>query len=112
MPNNQVFGDVIIEHVQERFAREYHLSRQEALMMALLVKYPTVTPDTIRRQIGQIDHGNLISRLRKKLNANDDKVLVNTVTGFGFCLDGPTRERLAGVDPSVPRPAATSRVRA
>lgn len=107
MPNHQIFGALNIQNVQERLARDYHLSRQEALMMALLVKYPTVTLDTIRREVGRIDCNNLISRLRKKLNANDEKVTVHTVTGFGYCFDGETRSHLAGVDLGVPRPAQT-----
>ena len=84
-----------ITMAQERLAIQYKLSRQVAMMLALLVSYPTVTTTTIKHKIGSVDEKNLVSRLRRKLKQVDDTVFVRTAYGFGYYIDEQTRRRIA-----------------
>lgn len=90
-----------IEDTQARMIRQYHLTRQMALLMALLVCTPHVTHQALHVRFGGIDHKNLVSRLRWRLRQIDDQVLVHNAHGFGYYLTDDVRTRL---HLDVPRP--------
>lgn len=83
-----------IRATQEKLALRYGLTRQTALMLALLVHLPSVSPTTLANRMGTVDMKVLVSRLRARMRDADGAVVIRTARSFGYYLDATTRERL------------------
>lgn len=83
-----------INDAQQRLQKQYSLSRQTALMLALLVLNPQVSSTTIRARFGGTNQYNLMSRLRTRLQRADAEVTINTLGGFGYYMNAETRNKL------------------
>lgn len=88
--------DFDVRDAQIRLACKFKLSPQLSLMLALLVKFHAVTPNTILQYMGNVAQHDLVKRLRRKLEQDDaNAVRVNTIFGIGYCLDDNVRASLA-----------------
>lgn len=85
-----------VKATQEALALRYGLSRQTAMMFALLVCLPAVSATIVASRMGTVDTRVVVSRLRARLRAADEEVTINHIRTFGYYLDKVTRERLHG----------------
>lgn len=80
--------------MEANLARQYKLSRQTAMMLALLVVSPQVTSTMMLNKFGGTDHKVLVARLRAKLRKADQGIVVRNIYHLGYYLDDDVRARL------------------
>lgn len=78
--------------MEANLARQFKLSRQTAMMLALLVASPQVTSTMMRSKFGGTDQKVLVARLRAKLRETD--VVVRNIPTMCYYLDDDVRARL------------------
>lgn len=83
-----------MDDIASSLARQYKLSRQTAIMLALLVKSPHVSSTMMMNKFGDIDHKALVSRLRARLRNADEDIVVRNIYHLGYYLDENVRIKL------------------
>lgn len=92
--------DIVL--TQEQLARRYGLSRQTAMMLAMLVCLPSVSPTMIASRLGHVDARAVVARLRARLRLADEAVVIHNTRTFGYYLDPTAQERFRDASKSTP----------
>lgn len=87
-----------VDDVQERLAFRYGLSRQGAMMLALLVCLPQVNQTTVAARMGRVDVKVVVSKLRSRMRAADYAVIIHNARSFGYYIDNAAKEHLNARD--------------